>query len=163
MIIKDLKKLFIEYLLESGLSQHYSELISILVFVAAAIVIGLLMDRTARFLLLSIFTRLVKKTKTDWDDLLVENKVFYAFAHLIPVLFIFYVIPQVLDHNIIWVDYLERISQSVIVIVLIVLLFRILNVIKTIIGRLEAFKDKPLDSYFQLTKIVISIILSLLI
>ena len=44
-----------------------------------------------------------------------------------------------------------------------VLLFRVLNVLKTIIGRLESFKDKPLDSFFQLAKIIITIILTLLV
>lgn len=163
MIIKDLKKQLIDYFLNSGLNEYYSELLTILIFIFLVITIGIILDKIVRFILFTIFTKLVKKTKTDWDDLLVENRVFYALAHLIPVLFIFYIIPQVLDHNLVWVEYLERLSKSVIIVVFIVLLFRILNVIKTILNRLETFKGKPLDSYFQLAKIVISIILSLLI
>lgn len=158
-----LKTRFIDLLLNAGLSEYYAHLIAILSMVIGAIIIGFILDKVVRFILLTVFTRLVKKTKTDWDDLLVSNKVFYAFAHLIPVLFIFYVIPLILDHHTVWVDYLERLSKAMIIIVIIVLIFRLLNVLKVIISRLESFKDKPLDSYFQLTKIIIGIILGILI
>lgn len=162
-MIKHIKSIFIKQLNSAGLSEDWSQLIANISMVIAALIIGLIIDRIVRFLLFTIFTRLVKRSKTDWDDLLVENKVFYAFAHLIPVMFIFYITPEILDHSLVWVDYLERLNEAAIVIVLLILLFRVLNVLKTIISRLDSFKDKPLDSYFQLAKIVISIILTLLV
>ena len=162
-MIQLLKSNFIELLISSGLSQYWSNFIAILTLVVSVIVIAYLIDRVARYTLFTVFIRLVKKSKTDWDDLLVEHKVFYAFAHLVPVMFIFYVIPELLDQDLIWVDYLERLSKTIFIIVFLTLFFRILNVIKTIIGRIESFKDKPLDSFFQLAKIIISIILTLVI
>ena len=162
-MIQLLKSNFIELLISSGLSQYWSNFIAILTLVVSVIVIAYLIDRVARYTLFTVFIRLVKKSKTDWDDLLVEHKVFYAFAHLVPVMFIFYVIPELLDQDLIWVDYLERLSKTIFIIVFLTLFFRILNVIKTIIGRVESFKDKPLDSFFQLAKIIISFILTLVI
>lgn len=162
-MIQLLKSNFIELLISSGLSQYWSNFIAILTLVVSVIVIAYLIDRVARYTLFTVFIRLVKKSKTDWDDLLVEHKVFYAFAHLVPVMFIFYVIPELLDQDLIWVDYLERLSKTIFIIVFLTLFFRILNVIKTIIGRIESFKDKPLDSFFQLAKIIISLILTLVI
>jgi len=158
-----IKNQLIEKLFLLGLGEYWSHLIAKITLVLLALILAYIIDAVVRFILLNIFVRLVKKSKTDWDDLLVEHKVFYALAHLVPVLFIFYIIPEILDHDLVWVDYLERLSKSVIILVLAVLFFRILNVVKTIIGRVESFKDKPLDSYFQLIKIIISIILFLLV
>ena len=154
-MIQFIKNFIIEKLLLLGISEYWSAISAKVVLVITALIFAYIIDRVVRYILFSIFVRLVKRSKTDWDDLLVEHKVFYAFAHLVPVLFIFYVIPEVLDHDLVWVDYLERLSKSVIILVFTVLLFRVLNVLKTIIGRLESFKDKPLDSFFQLAKIII--------
>ncbi|MFB1021431.1 MAG: mechanosensitive ion channel [Vicingaceae bacterium] len=162
-MIQLLKSNFIELLISSGLSQYWSNFIAILALVFTVLVIAYLIDKVARYILFTVFIRLVKKSKTDWDDLLVEHKVFYAFAHLVPVMFIFYVIPELLDQELIWVDYLERLSKTIFIIVFLILFFRILNVVKTIVSRIESLKDKPLDSFFQLAKIIISIILTLII
>ena len=162
-MIQLLKSNFIELLISSGLSPYWSNFIAILTLVVTVLVIAYLIDKVARYILFTVFIRLVKKSKTDWDDLLVEHKVFYAFAHLVPVMFIFYVIPELLDQDLIWVDYLERLSKTIFIIVFLILFFRILNVVKTIVSRIESLKDKPLDSFFQLAKIIISIILTLII
>ena len=158
-----IKSQLIEKLILLGVTEFWSHFITKMSFVITALIVAYLIDRIVRYLLFSIFVRLVKKSKTDWDDLLVEHKVFYAIAHLVPVLFIFYIIPEILDQDLVWVDYLERLNKGVVILVLAVLLFRFLNVVKTIISRIDSFKDKPLDSYLQLVKIIISIILFLLV
>ncbi len=158
-----IKDLFIEKLMLLGATEFWSHFITKMSLVLTALVVAYLIDRIVRYLLFSIFVRLVRKSKTDWDDLLVEHKVFYAIAHLVPVLFVFYIIPEILDQSFVWVDYLERLNKVVVILVLAVLLFRFLNVVKTIVSRIDSFKDKPLDSYLQLVKIIISIILFLLI
>ncbi len=162
-MIQFIKNQVIEKLILLGLTEYWSHLITKVSLVITALILAYVIDRVIRYLLFSIFVRLIKKSKTDWDDLLVEHKVFYAIAHLVPVLFIFYIIPEILDQDLVWVDYLERLNKVVVIIVFAVLFFRILNIVKTIIGRIESFKDKPLDSYFQLVKIIISIILFLLV
>ena len=162
-MIYSIKNQLIEKLSLLGLTEYWSHFIAKVSLVITALILAYVIDRVIRYILFSIFVRLVKKSKTDWDDLLVEHKVFYAIAHLIPVLFIFYIIPEILDQHLVWVDYLERLNKVLVIIVFAVLFFRILNVIKTIIGRIETFRDKPLDSYLQLVKIIISIILFLLV
>lgn len=162
-MIHFIKSLIIEKLILFGFTEFWSLFTARTFLIISVLILAYFIDRFVRFILFSIFVRIVKKSKTDWDDLLVEHKVFYAFAHLVPVLFIFYIIPEILDQDLIWVDYLERLSKSILIIVLLVLFFRILNVVKTIVGRIESLKDKPLDSYFQLAKIIISIIFILLI
>ena len=162
-MIETFRTFLVDYFIDSGLSEFYSEAIASGLLLIIAIALGFIVDRISRQILVSGFISLAKKSKTDWDDLLVENKVFSAVAHLIPVLFIFYLLPQIVNNHSNLVDYFDRIAEVVIILVAIQIIFRVLNTLKTILNRVETFKDKPLQSYFQLLKIIISIILGILI
>lgn len=162
-MIETFRSFLVEYFIKAGINEFYSEAITSGLLLIIAIILGFLVDRISRIVLLKGFISLAKKSKTDWDDLLVENKVFSAIAHLIPVLFIFYLLPQIVNNHSDLVDYFDRIAEVVIILVAIQIIFRVLNTIKTILSRIETFKDKPLQSYFQLVKIIVSIILGILI
>jgi miniconductance mechanosensitive channel len=41
-------------------------------------------------IILRIVSRIAKRTKTDWDDILVRNKVFSGLAHIVPALILYY-------------------------------------------------------------------------
>lgn len=43
-----------------------------------------------RHVIVRIVARIAKKTRTDWDDILVKNKVFNGLAHLVPAIIIYY-------------------------------------------------------------------------
>jgi len=161
-MIDNIRIWLIDQLNAIGISPFYSDGITVAIMIVIALIISLIVDKVSQFLLHNVFTTLVKKSKTDWDDLMVENKVFAAIAHIIPVIFFFYVLPHILGNHPTVIDYVDRVSKVIITITVIVVLFRFLNVIKTILSRLKVFKDKPIDSYFQLAKIIIGIILGIL-
>lgn len=162
-MISLIREWLIEQLASVGITAFYGELIAVIILLTSVILIGFLIDKVTRQLLLTTFTKLAAKSKTDWDDLLVENKFFYAIAHLVPILFIFYTLPGIFGHHELLVDYSERLSEVAIILATISILFRFLNTAQIIVGRIDSFKDKPLASYFQLAKIVIGIILGILI
>ncbi len=161
-MIRLIKESLLDYLISAGLSDFYAELITTSLLLIAVLILGYIIDKISRAILLKGFSVFASRSKTDWDDLLVENKVFYAVAHIVPVTFIFYAIPSIFDNHPTVVDYSNRIGEVIIIMAIIVILFRLLNTVKTIVGRLESFKDKPIASYFQLAKIVIGIILGIL-
>ncbi|MEQ8910635.1 MAG: mechanosensitive ion channel [Vicingaceae bacterium] len=162
-MIKESREFLIKYFSQVGISDFYSELIAIMILVFAVILLGFIIDRIARQVLLSGFTSLAKKSKTNWDDLLVENKVFSAIAHLAPVIVIFYLLPGIFGGHPTLVDYTARLNEVVIILTAMVVVFRFLNTVRDILNGIEMFKDKPLQSYFQLVKIIIGIVLAVLI
>lgn len=161
LLIENIRDWLISLFVGWGLNTAYSELIVATVLILATLVAALIIDKVSRYLLHNVFNALVKKSKTDWDDLLVENRVFSAIAHIVPVIFVFMVLPHILGNHPTANEYIDRISQVIITITFIVVLFRFLNTLRTILGRVDLFKDKPIDSYFQLAKIVIGIILGI--
>ncbi len=161
-MIKLFRAWLIEHFESIGINSFYSELITVLLLVLFVIIIGFVVDKLSRLVMLRFFVAFSKKSKTDWDDLLVENKVFSAIAHLAPIWVIFYFMPGIFDHHEIIMDYSRRISEVVLIIAFMVILFRFLNTVRTILSRVPSFADKPLQSYFQLGKIIIGIILGIL-
>jgi len=43
-----------------------------------------------RQILIKVITRIAKRTKTEWDDILVKNKLFSGLAHLVPAFILYY-------------------------------------------------------------------------
>lgn len=162
-MISVLRKWLIDHFHTLGLDAYYNKLITISILFLIVLILAFIIDRVTRLILLNGFTTIAKKSKTDWDDLLVENKVFAAIAHIAPVLFVFYFLPQILEGYPVYIDYIDRIGDIIMIITLMVVLFRFLNTVRTILSRVSLFKDKPIDSYFQLAKIIIGIILGILI
>lgn len=162
-MITNIRSWLIKTFTSNGLDLFYSELFTVILLVLLVVLVGFIIDKITREVLLSAFVRIAKKSKTHWDDLLVENKVFAAVAHLAPVIVIFYFLPDIFDHHPRLVDYSNRLSQAVFVIAFMTILFRFLNTLRSGLERIPNFKDKPLRSYFQLTKIVIGILLGILI
>ena len=76
----------LDYLSAAGLGENAS---SAVLIGGAFLVLGAiawLANLIARKIILSSVERLVRKTKTDWDDALTQRKVFSRFSHLAPAL-----------------------------------------------------------------------------
>ncbi len=100
----------------------------------------------------------IKKTKTVWDDALVENKVFITLSHIAPAIVIYLTAPYIFEDFSGAIPYILRLVNAYISTILIVVIINFLNTLKYYLENTKLFKDKPLDSYFQLVKIVIYII-----
>lgn len=100
----------------------------------------------------------IKKTKTIWDDALVENKVLITLSHLPPAIIIYLATPSVFEDFSGAIPYILRLANAYISTVLIIVIINFLNTLKYYFEKTKLFKDNPLDSYFQLVKIAIYII-----
>ena len=99
--------------------------------------------------------RLFLKTKSTWDDLLIERKVFDKLASVVPFIliaisvpYIFYDFPEVIKYTVIF-------SDVAIVGVVIWSINATLSIIEEILSASPIFKDKPITSYLQVLKIVV--------
>lgn len=162
-MIEKIESWLIEQFLKIQFSEFYAEFTAVIILIIGLLILGIIVDRISREVLLSGFAKIASKSKTHWDDLLIKHRVVTAIAHLAPVLFIFYFLPHVFQEYETVVDYVNRLSEIVVIITSLIVIFRFLNVVREILEGIALFKDKPLQSYFQLIKIVIGIIMGVLI
>jgi len=115
-----------------------------------------------RKILIEIIHGLAYKSKTKWDDYLVKNRFFAALAHLVPFLFIDAMIQIVFyDFDSLGVFFL-RLTDIVIILITLYVILRFLNTARDVLVEKPHLKDKPIESYFQLSKIVITGLLIIL-
>ena len=132
------------------INSSYAQLIGFAGVFIAAILIYLI----AKFVILFIIEKLIKKTRTKWDDALVEHKVFKKLIILIPFLIIysstnFYPSVRI---------FIQRITMALMVWIIVDSISAFLKVINTIYSTFERSKERPIKGYLQIVGIFFFII-----
>jgi miniconductance mechanosensitive channel len=145
----NIEHLLYDYLITTGLSETAAAYINMFALLTTVLIIAFLIDFIIRKIIVQLFTQFSEKTKTNFDNLLVQNKAPRNIAHIIPLIF------TLEFTSLIFVDfaYIENIVQKglqVFTIILILWIVRsLLRTIKDYFKTLPSLKDKPVDSYIQ--------------
>ncbi len=143
-----------DYLVKIGIDETSAKYLNMIALLVISLLIIFIIDYIVRRILRSISSRIAKTTKTNFDDILITNKVPRNIAHIIPLLIALEFIPIILTDF----QYLENIiekSLQVFAIVLTLWIVRsVLNSLKDYFKTLPSLKDKPIDSYIQVFMII---------
>ncbi|MCD8401683.1 mechanosensitive ion channel [Tenacibaculum finnmarkense] len=102
--------------------------------------------------------KLVSKTSTNFDDFLLNNRVFLNASRIVVFVFLYSLLSAVLVDFPNVLNYGHRFVNLIILFSIIWFVRSILLTIKDFLRTLTAFKDKPLESYVQIFMIVLWII-----
>lgn len=115
----------------------------------------------SRKYIITLLLRLAKKTKSNWDDILIERRVFERLAYLIPAYLLYWLIPfalfaypEIADFIVLGIS-----VYSVVIIMLVSIAF--LDSILHIYTQYSISKAKPIKGYIQVGKILIYILVTL--
>ncbi len=125
----------------------------------ALIVASFIVWLISRFILIQVMHTVAGKSKTVWDDYLMNNKVFKGLALLVPLMFMEYFLSITCYYYPELESVLVKFSKVLIIIAIIIIINRVFNAIRDIMLEVESLKDKPIRSYTQILKIFISGIL----
>lgn len=146
-----------------------------LLCIIAIIIVAWLAHFITTHVLLRIVQRITIRTKTDWDDILLKNKVFKGLAHLVPA-FIFYytlgfslppimhdikelsaeVIEQLsVDYYFSLTAFLLKIAKLYFIFIIIFVANSILNAAFEIYNTTDYSHHRPIKGYVQLLKILV--------
>lgn len=145
---------FYNHLIDNGFSSTVAKYLNMLILLIIVFVIIFCVDLIVRKILRSFSVRVARTTKTDFDNILITNKVPSNFAHIIPALIFYECITTIFsDFN-----YLRLLVDKFVQILIIILVIRmiqsVLNSIKDYLKKRPRFKDKPIDSYIQIFMII---------
>ncbi len=88
-MVHELYKLLLEIFRKFDFSSGMAKPLAALAVMLSVLFVAWLAFVIVRYILNHWVVKLVQKTRTEWDDILVKNKVFNALSHLVP-LFILY-------------------------------------------------------------------------
>jgi miniconductance mechanosensitive channel len=144
-----LKHLLYDYIVTIGFSENAAKYVNMLVLLTILLIIVFTVDFLIRKLIRSFFTKFANETKTNFDNLLLKNKVPRNMAHIIPLIIALQLSPIVFADFANFDTVIEK-GLHLFAIVLILWLVRsILSTLKDYFKTLASLKDKPVDSYIQ--------------
>lgn len=106
-------------------------------------------------ILVGLMIFIARRTKTQFDDLLVTNKTAKYIAHLIPILFIYKSVPIILDRYEYWDGVFGKLVGIYIFILVLWIIRTVFNALRDYLKQKPRYSDKPIDSFIQVIMIVL--------
>jgi miniconductance mechanosensitive channel len=146
---------FKEILEKTGLNEGIISILNILLGVIIILAVAWIADYITRKIILQVLQRLAKRTKSTWDDVLLEKKVFNRLAHVVPAVIIYYSIPFVLIDFTIPLAIILVCTKIYLVLMVILAVDALINSFYHIYNTMEVSKTRPIKGYVQVVKILI--------
>jgi len=154
---------FKNWLTDLGLNDRYSIFVKDTLFFLAVIILSIIVDLVVKRIIVRIINRLVAKSKTTWDNALVERKVFNRFSHIAAAIVVFMLAPVVLKDYEFFTWLIIVMTKIYMVVIVLLVINSFLNAFHDIYLSYEASKLKPIKGYIQVVKIIVYIIGAIII
>lgn len=138
-----------------GLTGTTAYVLNILFGIIIILIVAWVADYITRNVILRVLKRMAKKTKSTWDDVLLEKKVFNRLAHVVPAIIIYYTIPFVLGDFEPLLNVLLISIKIYLVLMVLLSIDALINSFYQIYNTLEISKTRPIKGYVQVVKIII--------
>lgn len=169
--LRQLFKMISDWMHSWGLTGPTGQILHVAILMVLLIGLGLLIDRLTRWILTTIIHRIVIKSTTRFDDILLEKGVFKRLSRLVPALIVYYMIPHVfqgvfpstgdtvLNQIIIqWVELFQDFTSTFMVVVGILVVFSLLDAGNQLYNQSDISGRVPIKGYIQLVKVIMVII-----
>ena len=121
-----------DYLVNTGIPETYAAYINMFALLITVLILTFLIDYIIRKILVQLFSQFASKSKTNFDDILVKNKVPRNIAHIVPLIFALECVPFVFFDF----QYIENIIQKSLEVFTIVL---VLWIVRSFLNSLKDF------------------------
>ena len=146
-----------------GLSENIAAYINIVFGTTTIILLAYLSDVISKRIIIKTITRVIRRTKSNWDDILLEKKVLTRLAHLAPAIILFFFARFVLsDYQNIAV-FIQGAIRIYIVLLILLVIDSLINALHGIYQTLEVSKNRSIKGYIQVAKILVYFIAALLV
>ncbi|WP_372639367.1 mechanosensitive ion channel family protein [Ancylomarina sp.] len=140
-----------DWLINQGIAESFAIIIQSAIAVVIVLILAWLSDVISRKVLISIITKLVRKTKTHWDDILLERKVFNKISHFAPAIIIYYSASLINPPSSGLA--IEKATQIYMIILSLMLIDSFLSAANDIYKTFPVSKTRPIKGYIQIIKI----------
>lgn len=154
-----ISKELIAWLQDIGVNLGTSKFLAVVIILIGITIVSVAANFITKKIILEIIKKVVKKTKSTWDDILLEKKIFDKLSQVAPILIVFYTIKIAFPFNDIVVLYVQKAIMVYMVVVVIMMFNSFLNAVNEIYDQtIGAKKGTSIKSYIQVVKIIVFII-----
>ncbi|NCC73998.1 MAG: mechanosensitive ion channel [Sphingobacteriia bacterium] len=152
-----------QLLLESGITNFWIDPLASLIKIIAAFIISYLLFKIAYNVIVNLIKKFTKKTASNWDDIMVEQKVISRITYLIPAYILFILVPIALTPYPKLVVLFQsglKIYSTIIILITFTALF---NAILVIYQQYPISNTRPIKGYIQVAKIILFMLVGITI
>jgi len=117
----------------------------------------------SKFVIIRILKKIALRTESNWDDALLEYRVFQRMAFLVPGILIYQAIPVTLDEFPGVIAATLKLTNIYIIVIFLLIINSFLNAVYAMYQKSEFALYHPIKGYIQIGKIVVFIVVFLLI
>ena len=150
-------------LLSTGMPEGMEAIIRTVIVAVVILAVAILADIITRRIILAGIRRIVLKSKTQIDDILIQRRVFHKIAHIVPGLLIYFTVGFIFSDYPVLGDIIGRLTLIYIIIVLLLSIDSFINALHQIYLTLPISEGRPIKGYVQVVKIIIYFVAIILI
>ncbi len=135
--------------------EDYQHLIDITLHIGALLLTAWVANFVAKKIMLRMIRKIADRSKSTWDNDLVEKKVFDRLSHVAPALIIYSLAPSFIKENDAVVAVLTKLSYAYIALVGAAVVDALLSFVVLRAKKTPALSDKPVNSWVQVVKIMV--------
>ncbi len=150
-----LNNLFFDILIGFEVPIFYAIIIN-LILVGLLILVGvLILNYISKTFVRNLLEKISVNSKNNFDDFLVENNIHIHISKLIPFIFLYWIIPLWLEGYADLLNYSKLVLELYFILLIVWIIRNFFNASKKFLKTLDSFKDKPIDSFFQVAIILV--------
>jgi miniconductance mechanosensitive channel len=152
-----------DLLFRSGIGESFSTFITAALLISVVLILSYLTNQLARLFIRKVIHRLIRRSRSKWDDIFVENRVFTRLSHLAPAFVIWMMAEWALADYPGWLDAVQKLSYVYVLAICAIVINSVLESFHQLYLRTPVAAHRHIKGYVQLAKILVVIIIILLI
>ncbi len=143
-----------QQLIQYGVHEDTASVLATWIMVLFIILLSIIANYIAKKIILKVITRIVKRNKFQWDDIILERRLFHRLSNIVPVIII-YSFASVFPAYQAWI---EKGAVLYFIVIAMIVLNTALNAADDIYRTYEISKVKPIKGILQVVKIILGTI-----
>ncbi|MCK5820248.1 MAG: mechanosensitive ion channel [Bacteroidales bacterium] len=141
-----------------GLSEGLAKWLHVLVFIILIALVSWLVDKATKQIIIRVIRGVVKKTKNQYDDIILEKGVFNRLAHISPALVVYSMLPTIMMDFQKSAELFQSLALVYMILVAIMVIVSFFNALNEIYLRQGNAHKVPIKGYIQVVQIVLILI-----
>lgn len=141
-------------LLEYGLDPVITDYLAAIIMILFIGILCIAANFITQKIVLRVITHIITNNKFEWDNILLERKVFRRLSHIVPAIIIYYFSSTFPDYQ----QLIEKGAITYIIVVGLMVIYSFLNAFNDIYLTFEISKIKPIKGYIQVVQIIVFIL-----
>ncbi len=162
-LIEELQSRLTNELIFFGMNETLSNLMCGFISAVFLILICWIVKLIVQKIVVRAIEHLIQKTKTTYDDFLINHRLFHKLSHLLPALIILFAGPEIFAIYPSFVEYVRKAGEIYIIIVFIRSTGAVINAFHDMYIEMGYSQNRPIKGYVQMAHIIVYFIGSLVI